>query len=125
MTTTTVIGVTGSFHTITFHGFFVSTASSVFTSPSVVVRRRGCVEAMPPVFQTDASIERVERSLSMRTRGRKVSDPLASEALTQLRRRVNRDIRRAVGLSKEPPPRCNDPEERSEEHTSELQSLRH
>jgi uncharacterized protein (DUF2236 family) len=36
---------------------------------------------------------------------------LASEALTQLRRRVNRDIRRAVGLSKEPPPRCNDPEE--------------
>jgi uncharacterized protein (DUF2236 family) len=40
-----------------------------------------------------------------------VSDPLASEALTQLRRRVNRDIRRAVGLSKEPPPRCNDPEE--------------
>lgn len=40
-----------------------------------------------------------------------MSDPLASEALTQLRRRVNRDIRRAVGLSKEPPPRCNDPEE--------------
>jgi uncharacterized protein (DUF2236 family) len=40
-----------------------------------------------------------------------VSAQLASEALTQLRRRVNRDIRRAVGLSKEPPPRCNDPDE--------------
>lgn len=40
-----------------------------------------------------------------------VSAQLSSEALTQLRRRVNRDIRRAVGLSKEPPPRCNDPDE--------------
>jgi uncharacterized protein (DUF2236 family) len=40
-----------------------------------------------------------------------VSAQLASEALTQLRRRVNRDIRKAVGLSKEPPPRCNDPDE--------------
>jgi uncharacterized protein (DUF2236 family) len=36
---------------------------------------------------------------------------LASEPLTQLRRRVNRDIRRAVGLSMDPPPRCNDPDE--------------
>jgi uncharacterized protein (DUF2236 family) len=40
-----------------------------------------------------------------------VSDILASEALTHLRRRVNRDIRKAVGLSKDPPPRCNDPDE--------------
>src|ERR1700722_14477103 len=46
ITTTTVMGVTGSFHTITFHGFLVSTASSVWTSPSVVVRRSGCVEAI-------------------------------------------------------------------------------
>src|ERR1700690_2236115 len=105
------MGVTGSFHTMTFHGFFVSTASAVSTSPSVVVRRSGCVEAIAPVSQTDASNERVERSLSMRSRGRMVSAQLASEALTQLRRRVNRDIRRAVGLSKEPPPRCNDPDE--------------
>lgn len=36
---------------------------------------------------------------------------VASEALTRLRRRVNRDIRGAVGLSKQPPPRCNDPAE--------------
>lgn len=36
---------------------------------------------------------------------------MASEALTRLRRRVNRDIRGAVGLSKQPPPRCNDPAE--------------
>jgi uncharacterized protein (DUF2236 family) len=42
---------------------------------------------------------------------RKVSATVASEALTRLRRRVNRDIRNAVGLSKEPPPRCNDPDE--------------
>jgi uncharacterized protein (DUF2236 family) len=36
---------------------------------------------------------------------------LAVEPLTQLRRRVNRDIRSAVGLSKDPPARCNDPDE--------------
>ncbi len=36
---------------------------------------------------------------------------MASAALTQLRRRVNRDIRQSVGLSKEPPARCNDPAE--------------
>jgi uncharacterized protein (DUF2236 family) len=40
-----------------------------------------------------------------------VSAIVASEALTRLRRRVNRDIRGAVGLSKQPPPRCNDPAE--------------
>ena len=40
-----------------------------------------------------------------------MSAPVANEALTQLRRRVNRDIRKSVGLSKEPPPRCNDPDE--------------
>ena len=33
---------------------------------------------------------------------------MASEALIRFRRRVNRDIRAAVGLSKQPPPRCND-----------------
>jgi uncharacterized protein (DUF2236 family) len=36
---------------------------------------------------------------------------MATETLTRLRRRVNRDIRKSVGLSKEPPPRCNDPDE--------------
>jgi uncharacterized protein (DUF2236 family) len=36
---------------------------------------------------------------------------VATQALTQLRRRVNRDIRNAVGLSKEPPARCTDPDE--------------
>jgi uncharacterized protein (DUF2236 family) len=36
---------------------------------------------------------------------------VASEALIRLRRRVNRDIRTAVGLSKQPPARCNDPAE--------------
>jgi uncharacterized protein (DUF2236 family) len=36
---------------------------------------------------------------------------MANEALTQLRRRVNRDIRQAIGLSRQPPPRCNDPDE--------------
>jgi len=40
-----------------------------------------------------------------------VSATLATETLTRLRRRVNRDIRKSVGLSKEPPPRCNDPDE--------------
>jgi uncharacterized protein (DUF2236 family) len=36
---------------------------------------------------------------------------VVSEAVTRLQRRVNRDIRKAVGLSMEPPPRCNDPAE--------------
>ena len=36
---------------------------------------------------------------------------MATETLTRFRRRVNRDIRKSVGLSKEPPPRCNDPDE--------------
>jgi uncharacterized protein (DUF2236 family) len=36
---------------------------------------------------------------------------VASEALTQLRRRVNRNIRKAVGLSHQAPPRCDDPDE--------------
>jgi uncharacterized protein (DUF2236 family) len=36
---------------------------------------------------------------------------MATETLTRLRRRVNRDIRKSVGLSKDPPPRCNDPDE--------------
>lgn len=40
-----------------------------------------------------------------------MSAPVASEVLTQLRRRVNRDIRTSVGLSKDPPSRCNDPDE--------------
>src|ERR1700678_1739529 len=68
MTTTTVIGVTGSFHTMTFHGLLVSTASSVWTSPSVVVRRSGCVEAISPVSQTAAPIESGQPNLCERTR---------------------------------------------------------
>jgi uncharacterized protein (DUF2236 family) len=40
-----------------------------------------------------------------------VSVTLATESLTRLRRRVNRDIRRSVGLTKDPPARCNDPDE--------------
>jgi uncharacterized protein (DUF2236 family) len=36
---------------------------------------------------------------------------VASEALSRLRRRVNRDIRNAIGLSRQPPPRCNEPAE--------------
>lgn len=36
---------------------------------------------------------------------------MATETLTRFRRRVNRDIRKSVGLSKEPPPRCNDPDQ--------------
>jgi uncharacterized protein (DUF2236 family) len=36
---------------------------------------------------------------------------VASEALARLQRRVNRDIRGAIGLSKDPPPRCTDPDE--------------
>ena len=35
----------------------------------------------------------------------------ASEAPTRLRKRVNRSIRNVVGLNKEPPPRCDDPDE--------------
>ncbi len=35
----------------------------------------------------------------------------ASEAPTRVRQRVNRNIRSAVGLTKNPPPRCNDPSE--------------
>jgi uncharacterized protein (DUF2236 family) len=40
-----------------------------------------------------------------------VSSTVTSAVLTQLRRRVNRDIRQSVGHSKEPPARCNDPGE--------------
>jgi uncharacterized protein (DUF2236 family) len=40
-----------------------------------------------------------------------VSDTVASEARARLQRRVNRNIRSAVGLSKDPPPRCTDPDE--------------
>lgn len=36
---------------------------------------------------------------------------LAGDTLTRLRRRVNRDIRSAVGLTKEPPARCDDRDE--------------
>jgi uncharacterized protein (DUF2236 family) len=36
---------------------------------------------------------------------------VASEARSRLQRRVNRNIRSAVGLSKDPPSRCNDPDE--------------
>ncbi|MGB8196323.1 MAG: oxygenase MpaB family protein [Acidimicrobiales bacterium] len=36
---------------------------------------------------------------------------MASEVLTRVQRRVNRDIRGAIGLSKDPPPRCTDPDE--------------
>ncbi len=39
-----------------------------------------------------------------------MSIDVASEVLTRLRGRVNRNIRQAVGLSKNPPPRCSDPE---------------
>lgn len=40
-----------------------------------------------------------------------MSTKWASEAPTRLRQRVNRNIRSAVGLTKNPPPRCNDPDE--------------
>jgi uncharacterized protein (DUF2236 family) len=40
-----------------------------------------------------------------------VSTRWATEAPTRLRQRVNRNIRNAVGLTKNPPPRCNDPDE--------------
>ncbi|HEY5009949.1 MAG TPA: oxygenase MpaB family protein, partial [Acidimicrobiales bacterium] len=40
-----------------------------------------------------------------------MSDTVASEARARLQRRVNRNIRSAVGLSKDPPPRCTDPDE--------------
>jgi uncharacterized protein (DUF2236 family) len=40
-----------------------------------------------------------------------VSDTVVSEARARLQRRVNRNIRSAVGLSKDPPPRCTDPDE--------------
>ncbi len=36
---------------------------------------------------------------------------MASEARARLQRRVNRNIRSAVGLSKDPPARCTDPDE--------------
>jgi len=36
---------------------------------------------------------------------------VASDSLTRMRRRVNRDIRQSIGLTKQPPPRCNDPDE--------------
>lgn len=36
---------------------------------------------------------------------------MVTESLTRLRRRVNRDIRGAIGLSHTPPARCNDPDE--------------
>lgn|ERR1700722_5121275 len=47
----------------------------------------------------------------MEERGRKVSVTVASEVLRRLRRRVNRDIRQSIGLSNDPPMRCNDPDE--------------
>lgn len=40
-----------------------------------------------------------------------MSATVATEALMRLRRRVNRDIRESIGLSKDPPPRCHDPDE--------------
>jgi uncharacterized protein (DUF2236 family) len=40
-----------------------------------------------------------------------VSTNVASEVLTRWRQRVNRDIRQAIGLSKNPPPRCTDPDQ--------------
>jgi uncharacterized protein (DUF2236 family) len=40
-----------------------------------------------------------------------VSGTVAKEALTRLRHHVNRNIRSAIGLSNDPPPRCNDPQE--------------
>lgn len=40
-----------------------------------------------------------------------MSTSWATAAPTRLRQRVNRNIRNAVGLTKTPPPRCNDPDE--------------
>jgi uncharacterized protein (DUF2236 family) len=40
-----------------------------------------------------------------------VSDTVVSAVRARLQRRVNRNIRSAVGLSKDPPSRCNDPDE--------------
>jgi len=40
-----------------------------------------------------------------------VSTNVASEVLTRWRGRVNHDIRQSIGLSMNPPPRCNDPDE--------------
>src|ERR1700692_1373156 len=36
---------------------------------------------------------------------------MPTETLIRLRRRVNRDIRKSVGLSRDAPQRCNDPDE--------------
>lgn len=40
-----------------------------------------------------------------------MSDTVVSAVRARLQRRVNRNIRSAVGLSKDPPSRCNDPDE--------------
>ena len=57
MTTTTVIGVTGSFHTTTFHGRSVTTRTSLSTSLSVDEFRSGA-DVTPPVSQTKGLIGR-------------------------------------------------------------------
>ncbi len=53
----------------------------------------------------------VDRSLARCLHLAKASIHVDSEVLTRLQRRVNRNIRSAVGLSKEPPQRCNDADE--------------
>jgi hypothetical protein len=57
-TTTTVIGVTGSFQTMTFHGRSVLTATSLWTSLSVEATRSGLTNGTRPVSQTAGLGER-------------------------------------------------------------------
>jgi uncharacterized protein (DUF2236 family) len=109
MTTTTDIGVTGSFHTTTLHGRFVSTASPVITSMSDSVLCNGVTAPTTPVSQTIGRKESDEPYS-----GRHEGNPMSTmgwvnRTPARLRHRANRSIRNAIGLNREPVPACNDP----------------
>ena len=111
--TTTDIGVTGSFHTMTFHGRLVATSSSLESAASVVVRRSGLTAGTYPVSQTAVQKESLDpysgagttREDAMSTANWVMAGP------DRLRERANRGLRDAMGLTQDPPPPCNDPTE--------------
>jgi len=109
MTTTTAMGVTGrstrSRSRVSWSRRRLRSGRHPRSSCDEVVAWRPCHQCPRPPFEMKVT------NVVWHGEHEKGVSHGASEALTRLRRRVNRDIRNAVGLSKEPPPRCNDPDE--------------
>jgi len=111
MMTTTLIGVTGSFQTTTFHGCLVDTASFNATVLSVDVLL--CVTVAPTETQSHRVWAPCRDPYAGFVKAIETARDTGEQALTDLagawRANAQRRLRGSLGLRQTPPPPCMDP----------------